>query len=107
MSKAYSILALVWLSTLTSSAQTVAPGQAELELSLERAVQLASGSQQSTAMRRGEQVVNIAKSGYGLARANLLPTLDGSVSEQSQTVNLRALGFRFEPSPTFTFPTSV
>jgi outer membrane protein TolC len=98
---------MVLLSALRCSAQVAAPDQPEIELSLEKAIQIASYSQQSTAVQRGEQILNLAKSGYGHARSNLLPDLDGAVTEQNQIVNLRSLGLRFEPAPGFTFPESV
>jgi outer membrane protein TolC len=43
---------------------------------------------------------------YTEARANLLPNFDGSVSEQNQTVNPRALGVRFD-NPAFVLPKEV
>jgi outer membrane protein TolC len=43
---------------------------------------------------------------YIAARSLLLPTLDGSVAEQNQTVNPRALGLRFQ-NPAFTIPNEV
>ena len=107
MPKMRGVLAIYFLCAIICSAQSGAPGQPELELSLERAIQIASESQQSAAVRRGEQIVNVAKSSYGYARANLLPNLDGAVAEQNQTVNLNALGLRFQPSPGFIFPESV
>ncbi len=99
MPKMRGVLAIFSLGTILCSAQSGAPGQPELELSLGRAIQIASESQQSAAVRRGEQIVNVAKSSYGYARANLLPSLDGAVAEQNQTVNLNALGLRFQPGP--------
>jgi outer membrane protein len=107
MFKAPCVLAFIFLSILTCRAQSAAPGQPDVELSLERAIQMASFSQQSTAVERGEQIVNLAKSGYGHARSSLLPDVDGAVTEQNQIVNLRALGLRFQPSPAFSFPDSV
>ena len=107
MPKMRGVLAIYFLCAIICSAQSGTSGQPELELSLERAIQIASESQQSAAVRRGEQIVNVAKSSYGYARANLLPSLDGAVAEQNQTVNLNALGLRFQPGPGFIFPESV
>jgi outer membrane protein TolC len=100
------LFAVVLLSALTGSAQVRAE-QGEVEVSLEQAIQIATNSKQSTAVQRGEQIIGYARAGYTQARSSLLPDLDGGVSEQNQTVNIRALGLRFSPNPTFTFPQSV
>lgn len=107
MHKMRCLLVVLSLSALTCSAQSSEPSQQELQLSLKRAIQIATESRQSVAVRRGELIRDRAKSNYGFARSNLLPNLSGAVTEQNQTVNLKALGIRSEPGSGLTLPESV
>lgn len=100
------VLVAVLLCGFACSAQSTPPAPGELELSLKNAIQIAT-SQQSTAVQRGEQIVNFAKSEYAQARSNLLPFLDGAVTEQNQTVSLRAVGLQSNVVPGVVFPSSV
>jgi len=107
MLKTCCVFVAVLLSGFTCSAQSSPTSPGEFELSLKTAIQIASNSQQSTAVQRGEQIVNFAKSQYTQARAGLLPFLDGGVTEQNQTVSLKALGLTSQLVPGVTFPASV
>jgi len=107
MLKTCCVLVAVLLSGFTCSAQSSPTSPGEFELSLKTAIQIASNSQQSTAVQRGEQIVNFAKSQYTQARAGLLPFLDGGVTEQNQTVSLKAIGLTSQLVPGVTFPASV
>jgi outer membrane protein TolC len=49
----------------------------------------------------------MAHSHYIRERSVLLPNIDSHVTQQNQTVNLRAQGLRFQPNPAFVFPTRV
>lgn len=95
------------LFVFACSAQSTAPEQPAQTLSLERAIQIAVSPQGSTAVQLARESVQLAHSRSAQARAELLPNLEGSVAEQNQTVNLRALGLNFQISPAFSFPTSV
>ena len=107
MLKTCCVFVAVLLSGFTCSAQSSPTSPGEFELSLKTAIQIASNSQQSTAVQRGEQIVNFAKSQYTQARAGLLPFLDGGVTEQNQTVSLKAIGLTSQLVPGVTFPASV
>ena len=88
---------LILVYAVSCPAQSPPPEQPVLELSLAKAMELALSSQGNTNVLLAGQSVKLARSRYGLARADLLPNLDGSVAEQNQTVNLRALGLRSHP----------
>src|SRR5438128_2578899 len=92
---------------LAALAQTSQPAPKEVEISLKAAMEMATSSAQSFSGQRGQDIVRIANSEYAKARAPLLPFLDGSVTGQNQTINLRALGLRFDLAPGITFPESI
>ena len=98
--------ALVLLFAIACWAQSTPPGQPALELSLAKAIEIATSSQGNTTVQMAQETEQLSFSRYTEARARLLPNLDGSVAEQNQIVNPRALGLRFE-SPTFTVPEEV
>src|SRR5437762_2769920 len=50
--------------------------------------------------------VGVQETHLGTARAAFFPTVDGSVNERSQTVNLRTFGFDFQ-FPGFALPSVV
>jgi outer membrane protein len=94
------------LSAIACLAQSNSPGGPVLDLSLEKAIEIATSplGDATVQMARESEQSSVAR--YTEARATLLPTLDGSVAEQNQTVNPRALGLRFS-SPLFTVPKEV
>jgi len=100
-------LVIVVLTSIADWAQSTPPGAKAFDLSLRTAMEMASSSAQSLSAQRGQDIVRIANSGYAKARAPLLPFLDGSVTGQNQTINLRALGLRFDVAPGIEFPESV
>jgi outer membrane protein TolC len=67
---------------------------------------MATSPQGDANVRLAHETEELTHSRYMEARASLLPALDGSVAEQNQTVNPRALGLIFE-SPLVTVPNSV
>jgi len=79
-----------------------------LQLSLKRAVEIATSPEGNANIQLSDEAVKQAQARSGQARAALLPNLDSSVSEQSSTRNLGALGIQVAvPIPGFTFPTFV
>ena len=88
-------------------AQSPPPNQPELELSLEKAIEIALSTQGNTSVQLARESIHFARAQYIQARADLLPKVDGVVTEQNQTVNLKALGVQFPPSPQFVVPTEV
>ena len=81
---------------------------APLQLSLKRAVQLATSPEGSTRVQLSTEALKQAESRSAQARAALLPDLGAGFSVQNQTRNLAAVGLKFaSPIPGFTFPTFV
>jgi outer membrane protein len=98
--------ACIFLLATVCLAQSKPPDPPVLDLSLEKAIELASSPQGNTSVQMALEAEKLNDSRYRAARSLLLPTFDGSVAEQNQTVNPRALGLRFE-SPAFTVPSEV
>ncbi len=79
-----------------------------MRLSLRQAVEIALGTDGNTRIQIAEEVIRQARARSAQARAQLLPNLDSSLVQQSQTRNLAAFGIRIAlPIPGFTFPTFV
>jgi outer membrane protein TolC len=80
-----------------------------LQLSLKRAVELATSPEGSTQVQLSAEALKQARARSGQARAALLPDLEASFSDQNQTRNLAALGITsiHLPIPGFQFPTLV
>jgi len=79
-----------------------------LQLSLKRAVEIATSPEGNANIQLSGEAVKQAQARSGQARAALLPNLDSSISEQSSTRNLGAMGIRVVvPIPGFAFPTFV
>ena len=79
-----------------------------LELSLKRAVEMAISPEGGARIQIAGEAVKQAESRAAQARSALLPGVESSVSQQSMTRNLAALGIRFDvPIPGFHFPTLV
>jgi outer membrane protein len=82
--------------------------RAPLELSLKRAVEIATSTEGNANVQLADEAVKQAESRSAQARAALLPNVDSSVGVQNRTVNLAALGVRFtSPFPGFQIPTFV
>jgi outer membrane protein len=101
------LCSFILLFAVSCPAQSPTPEQPVLELSFAKAMELALSSHGNTNVLLADQSVKLAQSRYVQARADLLPNLDGSVAEQNQTVNLRALGLRSQPSVGFVVPEEV
>ena len=79
-----------------------------MQLSLKNAVDLALAPEGNTRTRLARELIRQSEARSAQARSALLPDVAGSISEQSQTRNLRALGLRIQvPLPGFSFPTFV
>jgi outer membrane protein len=79
-----------------------------LELSLKRAVQLATAPEGSTRMQLSGEAFKQAQQRSLQARAALLPDLSAAFAAQSQTRNLNAFGLRISvPIPGFSIPAFV
>jgi len=83
--------------------------QAPLQLSLKQAVDLALAPDGNTRVKLAVESIQQAEARSAEARAALLPDVEGAISEQSQTRNLKAFGFTFPNVPIlgFTIPTFV
>lgn len=80
--------------------------QPVLQLSLARAVEIATSPEGSTKIELAQQAIYRAESQVTQARSALLPSVDGGFQERNQTVNLRTFGFNFS-FPGFQFPAVV
>jgi outer membrane protein len=79
-----------------------------LQLSLKRAIEIATSPEGSARIQLAGEAVKVAESRQAQARAALLPNLDGSFTGQNLTRNLEALGVRFQsPIAGLQFPTFV
>ena len=104
MRRAWICLALAPLAVAADEA----PQRAPLQLSLKRAVEIATSPEGSTQVQLSAEALKQARARSGQARAALLPDLEASFSDQNQTRNLAALGIRVNvPIPGFQFPTFV
>jgi outer membrane protein len=99
-------LVLAPLSLAQVVAQPAGTQQGVMRLSLKRAVDIALTPEGSARVALAEQSIRVSETRVSQARASFLPTVDGSVTERSQTVNLRTFGFNFD-FPGFAFPAVV
>jgi len=78
-----------------------------LQLSLKRAVEIAVSPEGNTNIQLSDEALKQARARSAEARAALLPDLEASVTQQSRTENLAALGLQSValPIPGFHFPT--
>jgi outer membrane protein len=83
--------------------------QTPLQLSLKQAVDMALAPDGNTRVKLAEEAIQQAEARSAEARAALLPDIEGAVSEENQTRNLRAFGFTFPNAPIlgFIIPTFV
>jgi outer membrane protein len=96
------------LSLLLLPCLLAAQPPAPLELSLKQAIDMALAPDGDTRVRLAQEAVRLAESRSLQARAALLPNLDASVSDQSQTRNLAAVGIKLAvPIAGLTFPELV
>ena len=76
-----------------------------LQLSLRRAVEIATSPEGSNRLQLATELTEQAKARSTQARAALLPSLDAAVTEQNENQNLAAFGLNLNiPIPGFQFP---
>ncbi len=84
---------LAFLSFVCAAA---AFGQPALQLSLNRAVEIALSEEGSTKIALAQQSIVRSEPQVSQAKAALLPNIDGAFTDRSQTTNLRTFGFNFD-----------
>ena len=99
------ILCLVGAPLLAQNAVERAP----LQLSLKRAVEIATSPEGSAKVQLSAEALKQARARSAQARAALLPDLEASFNDRNQTTNLAALGLGAVkvPIPNFEFPSFV
>jgi outer membrane protein len=102
---------MLWLLVVVGTAagqQLATPGP--LELSLHRAIEIATSPEGNTNVQLSGEALKQAQTKQAQARSALLPDLEGSLNVRSQTQNLAALGLGqgfVIPIPGFHLPTFV
>ena len=87
---------------------SLASAQGSMQLTLKRAVEIAVTPEGSARVALAQQSVKQAETHVTEARSAFLPTIDGSVQERNQTVNLQTFGINFSlPLLGFTVPSLV
>lgn len=81
-------------------------GQATLQLSMARAVEIAVSPEGSLKIALADQSIVRAETQVLQAKSALMPTVDGTFQTRNQTVNLRTFGFNFD-FPGFALPNVV
>lgn len=106
-------LLLVVMAASLAAAQEAAP-QPTLKVSLKRAVEIALTPEGSPRVALAMESVKQAQEQAREAKSAFLPTVDGTVQEQNETVNLKTFGINFPTFaglgfsiPTFVGPFSV
>ena len=90
------------------AASLFAADRPPLQLSLQRAVEIATSPEGSNRVQLATELTQQAKARATQTRAALLPSLDASVTEQNLNSNLAAYGLKINvPIPGFVFPTIV
>ncbi len=105
---------LLFLGAGLAAVAQDAPKGKTLELSMKRAVEIALTPEGSTRVALALETVKQAQQEARLAKGAFLPTVDGQIQEQNETVNLKTFGINF-PSfalfgvtiPSFVGPFSV
>jgi outer membrane protein TolC len=95
---------LAWIFFAVQVAWAAGP----IQLSLKRAVEVAVSPEGNTSIQLSGEALKQAQSRSAQARAALLPDLEASMTERSQTESLAAMGIKIVvPIPNFQFPTFV
>ncbi len=81
--------------------------QSVMQLSLKRAVEIALTPEGSPKVALAMESVKQAQEQTRQAKSAFLPTVDGSIQERSETVNLRTFGINFPTVPGFVIPSFV
>ena len=105
-------LRFAWVLALGASAGVWAadvPAQrAPVQLSMKRAVEIATSPEGNTAIQLAAEALKQAQERSAESRAALLPDVEASLNEQNRTENLAALGVQVNvPIPGFQFPKFV
>jgi outer membrane protein TolC len=95
-----------WLALVLAVSVPLGHAQNVMQLTLKRAVDIALTPEGSARVALAEQSVRASETRVSQARSAFLPTVDGSVNERSQTVNLHTFGFNFD-FPGFSIPSVV
>jgi len=85
----------------------LAYAQDTLPLSLKRAVEIALAPEGSPKVALAEESIKQSQTGVAQARAAFLPDIESSVTDQSETVNLRTFGLNFPLPAGLSFPSLV
>ena len=98
-----------FLPALLLTAAAFAAPPDTLQLSLKKAVEIATAPDGATRVKLAEEELRASKARANEARAALLPNVDASLTYQSETQNLKAFGFNIQLPPTIpiTIPTFV
>jgi outer membrane protein len=80
--------------------------QESLPLSLKRAVEIALAPEGSPRVAMAEESIRQSETGVAEARAAFLPDIEASVTDQSETVNLKSYGLNIQV-PGYTLPSIV
>ncbi|HLN04156.1 MAG TPA: TolC family protein [Bryobacteraceae bacterium] len=101
-------LVSLWLAAVPLLAQDAAQ-RAPLQLSLKRAVEIATSPEGSAQVQLSTESWKQARARSAEARAALLPDVEASFNDRNQTTNLAALGITsiHVPVPGFEFPSLV
>ena len=90
------------------AAANLAWAEGSMQLSLKRAVEIALTPEGSTRVQLAIESVKQAETHLTEARGAFLPTIDGAITERSQTVNLQTFGINFSlPMFGFSVPSLV
>jgi outer membrane protein len=81
--------------------------QDTLPLSLKRAVEIALAPEGSPRVALAEESIRQSQTGIAQARAAFLPDIETSVTDQSETVNLKTFGLNFPLPAGLSFPSLV
>jgi outer membrane protein len=93
-----------WIFLLSAG---LAFAQDTLPLSLKRAVEIALAPEGSPRVALAEESIRQSQTGIAQARAAFLPDIETSVTDQSETVNLRSFGLNFPLPAGVSFPSLV
>jgi outer membrane protein len=96
------------IAYLVLLATQLALAEGPLQLSLKRAVEVATSPEGSARIQISDEALKQAQARSLESRAALLPNIDAAFTDQSRTANLAAMGISIAvPIPNFSFPTFV
>ncbi|HEY1677689.1 MAG TPA: TolC family protein [Candidatus Sulfotelmatobacter sp.] len=102
------VLMLAPIFALAQSTVSIAPPPANvMQLSMKRAVEIALTPEGSPRVALASESVKQAQQQIREAKSAFLPTVDGSIKETSETVNLKTFGINFPSVPGFVIPSFV